>query len=354
MSERPPTAEILAKLPRRSAPGSSGVLQVTPTPPPKRDPLAKPMFWLASLSLLFYAGLFHRAPGLLIQMRENPESIAIWEYRLILAGCAIVWALIVAEGLYRVIVLACHNKRTSELIRLGVVSFFPPCRMGWPSLIREGQIWLPGLRWREVNERLEEKISSRLRVPMIGFALLILPLLGLEFLNWYKFDHTSSVRTILDVGSAIIWIAFAVDFILGLSLSTKKMRYFMRHMLDFFIVVIPMFQFILSHLADAALLGRLLRLGRVSQLLSRSALLYQLRTLPLKAWQALVALELVQSLFRYLVMRLLGIDPLRRKRDKINEQIREIDRQRTNLLEERFDLDRRLAIRDGMKKEASA
>jgi voltage-gated potassium channel len=314
---------------------ASGRLLLAPeVPPPKRDPLAKPMFWFAAVQLIFYAGLIHRYPY---------PSVPEWEKLLILAGWLGLAGLIVVEGIYRLVFLA-EGSRRGESIRLLLTAIFPPARMGAPSLIRRGQIYLPGMGWRDLNERLEVKLAARLRLPMVFFALLILPLLALEYIIWVKPDESPTLRVILDVGSAVIWVAFAVDFVLGISVAVKKMKYFIRHMLDFFIVVIPMFQFALTHVADLALAGRLARLTRMARL-------YQLRTMPLKAWQALVALEVVNRLIHHALMRLFGIDPLQRRRRMIDEEIADLDRQRVRLYEERIDLDKKIAAREAVRRE---
>ena len=57
----------------------------------------------------------------------------------------------------------------------------PPLRMGCRSQVRPNHIWLPGLGWQPIDSRLRGTLERVFSVPMIFFALMVLPLFVLEY-----------------------------------------------------------------------------------------------------------------------------------------------------------------------------
>jgi len=124
-----------------------------------------------------------------------------------------------------------------------------------------------------------------LSVPMLFVALMILPILGIEFF-WAKYvAELPSLALALDLGTAVIWLAFAGEFIVMSALAENKLVYVARHWINLAIILLPFLAFLRSFQ-----FMRLLRLGRATKVLK----VYRLRGLGLRAWQGLVALELVE------------------------------------------------------------
>jgi predicted transcriptional regulator len=126
---------------------------------------------------------------------------------------------------------------------------------------------------------------------MIIMALLVLPFLTLEFMWAEEVRQHFALALFLDIGTSTIWLAFAIEFIVMVSVAENKASYSLRHWTDLAVVVLPMLDF-LPFL-------RLMRLGRVLQMqqLTRMSRVYRLRALLMKVWRAALLLEVIQRIF---------------------------------------------------------
>lgn len=198
----------------------------------------------------------------------------------------------------------------------------PPLRLCAHSRAETEQVWLPKLGWRTVDRKLQRQLERMLSVPMIWIALLILPVLGLQFFFKERIVEYPGLRFVLHFGTGLIWFAFAVEFIVMVSVSEKKWDYCKKHWLDLVIIILPL----ISFLRTLRLLRttKLLKLGKLQQL-SRVVRVYRLRGVAMRALRALMVLEVVH--------RLLRSTPENRIR-KLEQQAREKQRELDELQEE--------------------
>src|SRR5262249_3808177 len=135
--------------------------------------------------------------------------------------------------------------------------------------------------------RTLERVFS---VPMIFFALMVLPLLALEYFEAEKIRAEPVLALWLDVGTSVIWLAFAIELILMLAVSERPWRYGFLHWIDVAIVLLPA--------VELLPLFRLLRLGRILRLeqLLRWGRLHRLQALVARGWRAVLLLQVVQRL----------------------------------------------------------
>ena len=122
---------------------------------------------------------------------------------------------------------------------------------------------------------------------MMIIALLVLPLIGLEFLFAEELEKSPQLSASVTAATAVIWFAFTFEFVMMCSLAEKKLTYCVKHWLDLAIILLPLVAFL-----RALRLGRLLRL----QQLSKTARVYKLRGTVMRAWRALLVLEFVRRL----------------------------------------------------------
>ena len=127
---------------------------------------------------------------------------------------------------------------------------------------RTGLIWIPRMGWRHPGKELFKRLELVFSGPMLLFAFLILPVLLLEYVRGEQVHANEALTLALDIGIAVIWMAFAVEFVFKASTHPKPFRFAQDHWLDAAIVVLPMLEFVLLKWVDAAPLARLLRLGR--------------------------------------------------------------------------------------------
>jgi voltage-gated potassium channel len=92
---------------------------------------------------------------------------------------------------------------------------------------------------------------------------------------------------LLDVSTAVIWVAFTTEFIVMASTAEEKFAYCRQHWLDLAIILLPLISF-----ARALRVARAARLGRLGSM-SR---LYRLRGLAMRAFRAVLLLDIVKRL----------------------------------------------------------
>ena len=205
----------------------------------------------------------------------------------------LVWPVIIAESIFH----WCSRPWDSQHRKyhfLGLLfCICPSLRMCARSPEMAERIWLPGLQWRRVNKRLRVRLERNFSVPMIMIALLIMPVLVIEYFMQEQVAAHDWLRVSLHISTGLIWFAFAGEFILMFSIAEKKIEYCMRHWLDLAIILLPFISFMRSLRVLRA--TRAANLLRVSQI-SKFARIYRLRGTAVKALRALVLLELFQRL----------------------------------------------------------
>ncbi len=166
----------------------------------------------------------------------------------------------------------------------------PPFRLGGRDHVDGQSIWLPRIGWARVDDNLQQRVEQAFSVPMILFALMVLPILGFEF--YFKATNVTPSRhmtVILAAVEAVIWYAFTVEFIIMFSIVRKKFRYCKEHLIDIAIICLPLISFL-----------RMLRVGRVLRLqqLSRVARVYRLRGLSMRMFRGILVLGVIHRMFR--------------------------------------------------------
>ena len=152
--------------------------------------------------------------------RRGSESLP-WELagiRLgsyIAMGLFILWPLFIAEFLFNFLRRANRGKTFWQRNRSGLlVCFLPPLRLAAPCHAMNGRIWLPGLGWRMPGKRLSKTLESKFSKPMLFIAMLILPVLIVEFGLQDYVEQDFSARLALHLCTGFIWTAFSFEFII--------------------------------------------------------------------------------------------------------------------------------------------
>ncbi|VTT96905.1 Potassium channel protein-like OS=Blastopirellula marina DSM 3645 GN=DSM3645_09777 PE=4 SV=1 [Gemmataceae bacterium] len=272
------------------------------------------MFALGFAFLVLAAGLIHRGIS---------GSVTHDERQALTTALLAMWPVFVLEAAWGVLRRDRTKPLPPVLWRVLVVCVMPPWRMALPDP-RTGLIWVPRVGWHEPGKELSERLEHAFAGPMVLVALMILPVLGLEYLRADEVRATPWLAVALDASIAVIWVAFAAEFVLKASAHPKPLRFARENWLDLAIVALPVMEFALSRW-HAAPLARLLRAGQAlsPEQLARMERLYRLRGVATEGWHALLLLNVVA--------RLLGQTPerrLARVREKIaelEEEIRELE-----------------------------
>ncbi len=171
--------------------------------------------------------------------------------------------------------------------RLLLLWLLPPYRLVLATHPAGHCLWPPLLGWQRADRRCFERLDRAFSIPMLFIALMILPILGIELFAAEYVKLHPELALILDLATAVIWIAFSVEFIVMSSVAEKKLTYIARHWINLVIILLPFLAFLRS--------TQLLRLTRMGKL-ARALKVYRLRGLSMRAWQGVVALELVEKL----------------------------------------------------------
>jgi voltage-gated potassium channel len=171
--------------------------------------------------------------------------------------------------------------------RLLLLSLIPPYRIAlsphpaWPC------IWLPWLGWQVADHDLFERLERFFSVPMLFIAVLILPVLAGEFIWTEAIAASATLRLALDLGTALIWVAFCVEFIVMSRVAPNKLGYIARNWINLAVILLPFLAFLRGVLA--------LRLVWFAKL-GTTLKVYRMRGLGMRAWRGLVALDLLERL----------------------------------------------------------
>lgn len=293
---------------------------------PLEDRLAPVMFGLAFAHLLLFAGLIHRA---------NQDEATDLELEVIAAGIAILWPVFAAESVIGFLRRCPAVSARTAALRMVLVWALPFARLGWVHPATNA-IWLPRLGWHPPGKPLLKLLDKVFGIPMLIFAFLILPVLGAEYMaNDAARENVPGFALAVDLGVALIWVAFAFELVMKASASPHTLKYFKERWLDAAIVILPTLEVFLNRIANAAPLARLLRLGRAVRpdQIAKMGKVYRLRGLLMKGWHAVLLLEGVA--------RLTGRTPEKRLA-QIEEQIADLEEVMAELRREQEELRKRI------------
>jgi voltage-gated potassium channel len=270
------------------------------------DAISPPMFAISLLFLAMIATLIVLwvdvprvdQPSELATGVQPTDSLANSIGQALVYGCLLLWPVFWIDFAVARLLCPPEYRRWRDGF---LVCLIPPLRLGARNPEIDSKIWLPVWTWCEVDDNLRKRLRKAFGGPMIVIALMILPILLVEFTMQGRVASTFWLRVLLHVGTGTIWFAFAFEFIVMYSVADKKIAYCKDHWLDLVIILLPLVSFLRSLRAIRAM--RLAKLAKVQQL-SRMGRIYRLRGLAVKAFRAMLLFEIVY--------RLTGVTPQKR------------------------------------------
>jgi len=200
------------------------------------------------------------------------------------------WPVFIVEFLFYLLL----SKRGQRFKRMRMLACFcPPLRLGVPNSEMRDRIWLPKFGWTRPTARVRRKLEKFFGVPMIVIALMILPILLIEFGLKDLVAERTWLRVLLHASTGTIWFAFAFEFIVMCSVAPKKLQYCKKHWLDLAIILLPLLSFLRSLRILRA--TRLVRLAKI-QYLSKLGRVYRLRGLAIKGFRGLAVIEVMNRI----------------------------------------------------------
>lgn len=291
------------------------------------DWLARPMFFLSMLFLLLLAGLVvawvdvlpdpvtedlaattQTSPG---DFWHNP---ALQTGFILLCALLAIWPLFLIEPIYlrwlsRGETSSTKNKYGFDWICVAC----PPLRLGKAIPAKSGEIWLPRFDWHPPGKPLHKALERVFSKPMLIIALLILPVLLIEFRYQELLQSSMTLKLILSISMGLIWCAFACEFILMVSSTNKKLAYVKKNWIDLAIILLPLVSFLRSlRIVRAVKLAKFAKMGRV----------YRMRGLFAKTVRAFLVFEIVNRIMKTAPEK--RLDKLMAQVEDKEEELREL------------------------------
>ena len=184
----------------------------------------------------------------------------------------LLWLVIAAEAAHAFATASDTGK--PALIRLLLVFLLPPFRMTMSPAVPDSYIWLPRRGWLPTGKEQLEHLENRAALPMLLITLLVLPVIGAEMLFKAELEQSPSLMLIVYLLTALIWVAFAFEFILLVSVAERKVEFCKANWLNIVIIVLPLVAFLrtlrLFRFLRLANAGKLMRAYRLRGLLTRA------------------------------------------------------------------------------------
>lgn len=215
----------------------------------------------------------------------------------------------------------------SQRIARAVACFVPPLRLASQSQSWDFRIWLPILDWQHPGRQLVRTLERAFSKPMLIIALLILPILLVEYGLHGLVERNDWLRILLHVCTGFIWCAFATEFIIMMSATDKKLAYVKKNWIDLAIILLPLISFLRTI--------RVLRLARLAKIqkLAKVGRIYRMRGLVMKAVKGLMLFGVVNRLLRVTPEKTLQKLELKyeEKSVELDELKQEIDELKTDI-----------------------
>ena len=159
-----------------------------------------------------------------------------------------------------------------------------------------GKIWLPKNNWFLPGKPLAKRLEKVFSKPMLMIALLILPVLLIEFGFSKQVQSMPILKLALSIGTGLIWCAFAIEFIVMVSATDKKLAYVKKNWIDLAIILLPLVSFLRS--LRIVRTANIAKFAKVQQL-SKMSRIYRMRGLVAKSIRALMVLEVMHRILKH-------------------------------------------------------
>ncbi len=214
------------------------------------------MGWMLLLSLTLPHGISDAVDDL---FRFNP---LLW------VPLTALWVLIIAEGLLGF--ATARDELGSLCKRFLLTSVMPAFRLTLATAYPHRFVWLPKRHWLAVGKLNFERLELRIAVPMLGLTLMVLPLLGVEFLLRDYLQENLWLGVIVHALTSLLWFGFAFEFLVMFSLADKKLAYCKAHWINIVIILMPLIMWLrLVRMLSFLKVSKMIRAFRLRSITAR-------------------------------------------------------------------------------------
>lgn len=249
-----------------------------PDPPPSQTGRPRLMFLLA-LGMLMLLGFVLPHGG-----ASEDVSQQIWSFEPVRWTLLALWLLIAMESLPSLVAWRRADARSARLRALLVV-LLPPFRAAISPHTLHRWLWLPRIGWVSRDEALFHRLELRFAIPMLLVAILILPVIVAELFFNVELETSRGMALAMHALTSVIWFAFALEFMVLISVARKKFEYARDHWINLLIIVLPLVAFLRT-----LVLFKALQLAKVSKVFQT----VRLRVLLTRAYRIALLLNLLE------------------------------------------------------------
>ena len=271
--------------------------------------------------VMFYASLVYLAIMAVVIQWWNTSVIEDADSDFTARLMLVIWAPFILEALLGLIIYRHHGNNIRRFLLIALV---PAFRLSFSTFHHARLIWLPVLGWQAKSDELFKRLTDLAILPMLIIALMILPVFGAEFMLKDKVYEVPWLLYTLNGSTAFIWFAFAMEFILMVSVAEKKLDYCKRNWLNLIIILLPLIAFLRGFQ-----LVRVFRVAKAGKLLR----VYRMRSLGIRVYQTLIALSAIE--------RLIHRDP-NRHMEKLKEQHDEAEQELKRIKDKMIEVQQRI------------
>ena len=214
----------------------------------------------------------------------NAASILPHDSDLTIRVMFIIWIPFILEAIVGFIL---NPRLKDNWKRLLLLVFLPPFRLGYSTFYEPNRVWLPLIGWQESGQKLFDRLERATMMPMLIIAILILPLFATQFLLKEKVAELPWLLYTLNGCEALVWLAFASEFLVLVSVTPEKFKFCKKNWLNLIIILLPLIAFLRGFQVVRAF-----RVAKAGKLLR----VYRMRSLVLRVYQTLLAISAIERL----------------------------------------------------------
>lgn len=120
------------------------------------------------------------------------------------------------------------------------IGLFPPLRLASRRCSVPHLIWLRN-GWCDSGEETFKRLEKKFLYTILGISTFMLPFWIYEIVLPARLAEDFFLYHFINLGNALIWGVFVIEFTVMLSLSPKPLKYLAKHWLELMIIILPAF-----------------------------------------------------------------------------------------------------------------
>ncbi|NJO14568.1 MAG: hypothetical protein HC877_02110 [Thioploca sp.] len=210
----------------------------------------------------------------------------------------ICWPIFAIE---RIIYLFFCQHRWKSYVGLVFIILLPPIRLATRRCNHANMIWLFG--WRLTDSACYTELEKQFLLSILFLSLFMSPFWVTELIAPDKLNNHELLYHLVNLGNALIWELFVIEFIIMFSIAEKKLFYLKKHWLELLVIILPMLALASILVSRYALLRQfkfikpenLLKIARIRRILN----IYRTRSVFNRILRILIVVDIFKQFYQY-------------------------------------------------------